>query len=157
METLRLRPPAPIAIPHSTSKDNMYQSWLIPQNTIIVLNLYAVHHDPIRFPDPHAFKPERHLDYVTQETSGKKFSQTVEDRPHLSFSTGRRVCVGIHLAERNLYMAVSMLLACFKVERVGKEDLVDVNTPRDVRAPSWAPCHYQVKLVPRHENVASFF
>jgi cytochrome P450 len=120
------------------------------------MNLYAVHHDPIRFPEPHLFKPERHMDYVLRDDSRQKFSQTVEDRPHLSFSTGRRVCVGIHLAERNLFMAVSMLLACFKFERVSDE-LLDVNSPRDVRAPTWTPCHYNVKLVPRHDNVKSFF
>lgn len=84
------------------------------------------------------------------------FSQSVEDRPHLSFSTGRRVCVGIHLAERNLFIAASMLLACFKFERVSDE-LIDVDTPKGIRAPNWAPSTYHVRLVPRHDTVRSFF
>lgn len=96
------------------------------------------------------------MDYVLDENSGKKFSQTVEDRPHLSFSTGRRVCVGIHLAERNLFMAVSMLLACFKFERISNEK-IDTDTARDVRAPTWTPKHYNIRLVPRHDRVQSFF
>lgn len=94
------------------------------------------------------------MDYVTGTT--KKFSQTVEDRPHLSFSTGRRVCVGIHLAERNMFMAVSMLLACFKIERIAKE-MIDIDTPKDIRAPTWAPSAYKLRLVPRHEKVEGFF
>lgn len=155
METLRLRPPAPIAIPHSTSKDDTYKGWFIPENTIVVMNLYAVHHDSLRFPDPHAFHPERHMDYVEDAQRHQKFTQTVQDRPHLSFSTGRRVCVGIHLAERSLFMAVSMLLSCFEIQRVSKS-LVDVDTPRDIRAPTWTPAHYKIKLVPRHDNIQSF-
>jgi cytochrome P450 len=155
LETLRIRPPAPIAIPHSVSKDDIYKGWFIPKDTIIVMNLYAVHSDPLRFPEPHLFKPERHMDYV-ESNNNQRFSQSVEDRPHLSFSTGRRVCVGIHLAERNLFMAVSMLIACFKFKRVSDE-LVDVDTPRDIRAPTWTPTHYKTHIVPRHENVQFFF
>ncbi|CAO3633968.1 unnamed protein product [Mucor hiemalis] len=155
LETLRLRPPAPIAIPHSTSKDDTYKGWFIPENTIIVMNLYAVHHDSLRFPDPHAFQPERHMDYVEDAQGHQKFSQTVQDRPHLSFSTGRRVCVGIHLAERSLFMAVSMLLSCFEIQRVS-DSLIDVDTPRDIRAPTWTPAHYKIKLIPRHDKIQSF-
>lgn len=154
LETLRLRPPAPIAIPHSTTQDDAYRHWLIPKDTIVVMNLYAVHNDPIRFPQPTLFQPDRHFDYVLNQS--KKFGQTVEDRPHLSFSTGRRVCVGIHLAERNLFMAVSMLLACFKFERL-TDQLIDTETARDVRAPTWTPMHYRIRLVPRHEGVRHLF
>ncbi|GAA5811855.1 hypothetical protein MFLAVUS_005301 [Mucor flavus] len=154
LETLRLRPPAPVAIPHSTTQDDAYRNWLIPKDTIVVMNLYAVHNDPIRFPQPTLFQPDRHFDYVLNQS--KKFGQTVEDRPHLSFSTGRRVCVGIHLAERNLFMAVSMLLACFKFERL-TDQLIDTETARDVRAPTWTPMHYRIRLVPRHEGVRHLF
>lgn len=156
LEALRIRPPAPIAIPHATSKDDIYKNWLIPKDTIVILNLYAVHNDVTRFPNPSLFDPERHRSYVEQSQNKKVFSQSVEDRPHLSFSTGRRVCVGIHLAERNLFMAISMLLACFKFERVS-DSLIDVDTPKDIRAPTWSPSPYQVRLVPRHDVVASFF
>jgi cytochrome P450 len=154
-ETLRIRPALPFAVPHSTSKDDIYKGWLIPQDTIIILNMFAIHHDPNRFPNPSEFIPERHMDYVLDVQKRKIFSQSVEDRPHLTFSTGRRVCVGINLAERNLYMAASMLLASFKIERVSNE-LIDVDTPKDVRAPIWAPTDYNIRLVPRHDKVKAF-
>lgn len=155
METLRIRPPAPIAIPHATSKDDVYKHWFIPKDTVVVMNLFAVHQDNERYPNPNVFEPERHMSYVLESQQRKIFTQSVEDRPHLSFSTGRRVCVGIHLAERSLYMAVSMLLASFKFENI--DSPIDVDTPRDIRAVTWLPSAYNVRLVPRHENITQFF
>jgi cytochrome P450 len=151
-----MRPPAPIAIPHATSKDDIYKNWFIPKDTIIVLNLYAVNNNSTRFPNPTVFDPERHRNYVEQSQKKRTFSQSVEDRPHLSFSAGRRVCVGIHLAERNLFMAASMLLSCFKFERIS-DALIDADTPKDIRATTWCPSSYSIRLVPRHNSVGSFF
>ncbi|KAI8983968.1 cytochrome P450 [Mycotypha africana] len=157
LETLRLRPPAPIAIPHSTTKDDVYKNWVIPQDTIVVLNLYAAHQDSKRFANPKLFNPDRHMPYVkeTLNQQRKTFAQSIEDRPHLSFSTGRRVCVGIHLAERSLFMAASMLVSCFKIDYVGKP--IPVDSQKDIRAPTWTPASYRVCLTPRHENVGRFY
>ncbi|KAG1459397.1 hypothetical protein G6F46_006926 [Rhizopus delemar] len=156
LETLRIRPPAPTAIPHATSEDDVYKGWHIPKNAVILMNLFAIHNNPLRFPNPSQFQPERHLEYVQESLRHHKFSQVIEDRPHLGFSTGRRVCVGIHLAERKLFMAISMLLACFKIERIS-EDLIDVNTHKDIHGVTWAIPHYKIQLVPRHDKVATFF
>ncbi|KAI9316801.1 cytochrome P450, partial [Dichotomocladium elegans] len=144
LETLRLCPPAPLSVPHATSEDDIYHNWLIPANTTVIMNLHAIHHDPTLYPEPHRFVPERHLHYTTK------------DRPHLSFSTGRRVCVGIHLAERNLFLAASGLLSCFKFEREN-DALINVSEPRDIRSPAFAPPAYRVKIVPRHERVQALF
>jgi cytochrome P450 len=155
-ETLRISTVLPLGLPHSTSKDDTYKGWIIPKDTIIVMNMNAIHHDPNRYENPSEFKPERHMDYVLDVQKKKIFSQSVEDRPHLGFSTGRRVCVGINLAERNLYMATSMLLASFKIERISDE-LIDVSKPKDVRTPIWAPVDYNIRLVPRHDKLNTFF
>ncbi|KAI9495682.1 cytochrome P450, partial [Zychaea mexicana] len=91
------------------------QNWFIPGDTTVIINLHAIHQDPAHYPEPEKFIPERHMAYV-QRDNRDKFSQTTEDRPHLAFSTGRRVCVGIHLAERSLFMAASGLLGCFRID-----------------------------------------
>ncbi|KAG0186948.1 hypothetical protein DFQ28_007072 [Apophysomyces sp. BC1034] len=147
-ETLRLRSPAPLSVPHATSEDDIYQGWLIPANTTIIINLHAIHRDPERYPNPLEFLPERHMDYV--QNPRDDFTQSVKDRPHLSFSTGRRVCVGIHLAERSLYMAAASLLACFRFEVDGK---IDDISPKDIRSATFAPMPYKVRVVPRHKNI----
>ncbi|KAI8146445.1 cytochrome P450 [Fennellomyces sp. T-0311] len=151
LETLRLRPPAPLSVPHATSQDDTYKGWFIPAQTTVIINLHAIHQDPIQYPEPHKFIPERHMAYV-QRKGRDKFSQTTEDRPHLSFSTGRRVCVGIHLAERSLFLAASGLLSCYKIDRT-TEALLDVENPRHIQSPTFAPRRYQVRITPRHSNV----
>lgn len=148
-ETLRLRPPAPLSVPHATSQDDVYQNWLIPADTTVIINLHAIHQDPEHYPDPQAFIPERHMAYV-KGADTKRFSQTVEDRPHLAFSTGRRVCVGIHLAERSIYMAAAGLLSCFRFE---SDVSLDVDNPKDIRSPTFSPRPYKVRIVPRHDHV----
>lgn len=37
----------------------MYNGYLIPKGATVVGNVWAMHMDPVRFPDPTAFKPER--------------------------------------------------------------------------------------------------
>ena len=152
METLRLRPPAPLSVPHATSEDDIFQNWFIPAQTTVIVNLHAIHQDPVQYPEPGKFIPERHLNYVQQRQD--KFSQTTEDRPHLAFSTGRRVCVGIHLAERTLFMAASGILSCFRIDRPSKDTLIDVVSPRNAQAPTFAPRTYKVHITPRHDNVS---
>ena len=117
------------------------------------MNLHAIHQDPSQNPEPEKFIPERHMSFV--ETGTKKFSQTTKDRPHLAFSTGRRVCVGIHLAERSLFMAASALVSCFKFEREGDE-LINVSEPRDIRSPTFTPPAYKVRIVRRQNNIDLF-
>ncbi|CAO3597682.1 unnamed protein product [Absidia cylindrospora] len=156
-ETLRLRPPAPLSVPHATSEDDVYNNWHIPRNTTVMINLHAIHKDPVRYPNPDVFDPDRHLDYVQRQNLQQRFSQTIDDRPHLAFSTGRRVCVGIHLAERSVYMAASALLACFRFERQDRQSLIDVDTPKDLRSPTFAPSPYKVKLIARHDGVKDLF
>jgi cytochrome P450 len=153
MEVLRLRPPAPVSIPHANTSQDLYNHWTIPPNSIIIMNLFAANQDPARFPDPQTFNPDRHWDHVMHRKD--VFTQSVDDRPHLSFSTGRRVCVGIHLAERSMFMAVSMMLACFKFDRMSSE-WIDTETPRDIYSAVLTPCHYKVRIVFRHDHVSQF-
>ncbi|KAI9260234.1 cytochrome P450, partial [Sporodiniella umbellata] len=151
-EALRIRPPAPTSIPHSTTKDDVYNGWYIPEGTTVLVNLFAVHRDSERYANPDVFCPERHLDFFENSQNDRKFSQKTDDRPHLGFSTGRRVCVGIHLAERTMFMALSSVLACFKIERTSA-GMIDVNQCRDLHGATWAIPHYKIHLVPRHDQV----
>ncbi|KAI8391720.1 cytochrome P450 [Radiomyces spectabilis] len=155
-ETLRLRPPAPLSVPHATSEDDVYGNWFIPANTTVIMNLHAIQQDPVRYPEPQKFIPERHMEYVTMNNNKQRITQTAEDRPHLGFSTGRRVCVGIHLAERSLFMAAAGLLACFKFERVHQEP-IQVDLPKDIRSPTFTPQPYEIRVVPRHAKVHHLF
>lgn len=149
LETLRFRTPTPLGVPHATSSADVYKNHIIPANATVIVNAYAIHRDAERYTDPESFLPMRHMKYVIEHDS-THFSQNVEDRPHLAFSTGRRVCVGIHLAERSLFMVAARLLACYRFE--GKSDL---DRSKGGVSTTYAPVPFTVRLIKRHENVDS--
>jgi cytochrome P450 len=151
LETLRLRTPTPLGVPHATSTSDVYKSYIIPAQATIVVNAYAIHRDTQRYNDPEVFDPTRHMEYV-QSSDSNRFSQNVNDRPHLAFSTGRRVCVGIHLAERSLYMATACMLACYRFEGTA-----DIQHSKDGLSTTFAPLPYLARLTQRHENVPILF
>ncbi|RUS21156.1 cytochrome P450 [Endogone sp. FLAS-F59071] len=154
-ETLRYRTPAPFAIPHATSREDTYQGYCIPKGTTVVINIHAIHNDPIRYPNPEMFNPGRHIDYV--HATDSKIVSEFSDRPHLAFSTGRRLCVGINLAERILFTAISRLLACFRIEfatdELGNRVPVEIVKHNVGNGATCIPIPYKVKLVPRHDGV----
>ncbi|KAH8556200.1 cytochrome P450 [Umbelopsis sp. PMI_123] len=147
LETLRLWTPTPLGVPHATSSEDVYNNYVIPAKATVVINAYSIHRDPNRYDEPNKFDPTRHMDYV-KGNSGRRFKQNVDDRPHLAFSTGRRVCVGIHLAERSLYMATAALVACYRFE-----GSVDVSRSKGNVSTTYSPIHYHVRLVPRHDAI----
>ncbi|KAL0094994.1 cytochrome P450 [Phycomyces blakesleeanus] len=153
-ETLRIRSPAPISVPHSTSKDDVYNGSFIPEGTTVVINVHAIHLEESKYPDAKKFLPDRHMDYVLDNEKKLFSSQSVEGRPHIGFSAGRRACVGIHLAERTLFTVAAGILACFRIERETDELLNDY-TPKDNRAATFAPTPYKVRLVHRHKGVSN--
>ncbi|KAI9026593.1 cytochrome P450 [Phycomyces nitens] len=155
-ETLRIRSPAPISVPHSTSKDDVYNGAFIPEGTTVVINVHAIHLEETRYPEAKRFLPDRHMSHVLDRQKKIQSSQSVEGRPHIGFSAGRRACVGIHLAERTLFTVLSGILACFRIERE-TEELLNDYTPKDNRAATFAPTPYKVRLVHRHKGVSGLF
>lgn len=39
-----------------------------------------------------------------------------ESRDHYGYGSGRRICPGIHLAERNLFLAIAKIIWAFSIE-----------------------------------------
>ncbi|KAF8881878.1 cytochrome P450 [Infundibulicybe gibba] len=60
-ETLRRRPPTIMGIPHSADEDDVYEGHFIPKGSTVIGNVWAIHMDPARYPNPTAFQPERFL------------------------------------------------------------------------------------------------
>ncbi|XP_048427310.1 cytochrome P450 81D11-like [Pyrus x bretschneideri] len=58
-ETLRLYPAALLLLPHFSSDDCMIERLNVPRDTMVLINAWAIHKDPMLWDDPASFKPER--------------------------------------------------------------------------------------------------
>ena len=66
-------------------------------------------HDPVRYPEPDAFKPERFID-----PNGSLIDDPVVTTV---FGLGKRVCPGKHLADCTLFLVVASLLSVFNIKK----------------------------------------
>ena len=110
-ETLRLFPVSPLLLPHESSIDCMVGGFHIPQGTVLLANVYAMHRDPNMWKDPTIFKPERF--------DGNE----VEEYGFMPFGSGRRRCPGEGMATRAIELALASLIQCFQWERCGEEEV----------------------------------
>ncbi|KAI8805965.1 cytochrome P450 [Cladochytrium replicatum] len=112
-ETLRIRPPAPLGIPHAASEDAEFEfngeTFLIPKGTMIMTNITAIH-EQLHPDSPEVFRPERHVDIITASDSKLGY---VQDNL-MTFSTGRRICPGISLSARVMFMTTARMLQRFE-------------------------------------------
>ncbi|KAK0615700.1 cytochrome P450 [Bombardia bombarda] len=111
-ETLRWRPPGPGGFPHAAAKDDVIDGMKIPKGTAVFLNIWGLHHDAVRFAQPEIFDPSRY-EGMTQLASVYANSSDCEKRDHWGYGAGRRICPGIHLAERALFVAVARMIWAF--------------------------------------------
>ncbi|RFU30710.1 hypothetical protein B7463_g5630, partial [Scytalidium lignicola] len=110
--------------PHAPIQDEMYNGYLIPKNTWIQGNIWAIHRNPENFPDPDRFIPDRYL------KDSPYYRPFPNERGYMTFGWGRRVCVGQALAEQEVFISIARMLWAFKIQKAldenGKEIPVDI-------------------------------
>lgn len=112
-------------MPHAVTKDDEYMGYRIPQGAGILNNVYTIHMDPKRFPDPKRFDPDRYKDDF-QSLYDAAVNPDAAKRDTFTFGAGRRICAGMHVAERSLFLGISRMLWAFDFapsidERTGRE------------------------------------
>ena len=108
-ESLRFSSAAALSVPHKVTEDTTLQSYPIPKGTVIMFNLWAIHHAPSAWRDPYKFDPGRFLN--VEENMFRTFSTS-----YLPFSAGKRHCLGEHVAKTLMFLFLARLLHRFRIE-----------------------------------------
>ncbi|NXW77932.1 CP21A hydroxylase, partial [Hirundo rustica] len=103
-ETLRLRPPAPLALPHCALRHTSLAGLPVVAGTVLVPNLLAAQQDPDIWQHPEVFLPERFL------------APGAPSRSLLPFGCGARSCPGEGLARAELFVFLGLILREFRLE-----------------------------------------
>jgi cytochrome P450 family 619 len=131
-ESMRWRPVVPLPLPRVLAEDDWINGKLLPKGTTVIMNSWGMQHDPTRFPGPDLFDPD-HFIGVTKLANELAIGDP-EDRDHYGYGAGRRICPGIHLAERTMFLAMAKILWAFDVspgkDRAGKIVLPDTSPER---------------------------
>lgn len=108
-EVLRWHLVTPLALPHLSTADDEIRGFFIPKGTVVIGNAWAILHDPVEYPDPHLFKPERFL------TANDLLDPNVQDPEVACFGFGRRICPGRFLARNSLFILISSILHTYNI------------------------------------------
>ncbi len=104
---------------------------LAKSRTALTYTLHrAIHNDPSRHPEPRRFDPSRWV-HDSQTSAEAANNRDPSKRDQFVFGAGRRICQGIHIADRSLFLAISRLLWAFDFKRpvdpsTGKEVVPDM-------------------------------
>ncbi|KAK0592734.1 hypothetical protein LWI29_024342 [Acer saccharum] len=150
-ETLRLYPAGPLLVPHMSSSDCTVGGYDVPADTILLVNAWAIHRDPMLWDDPTSFKPERFKNY-------KDGSDQDQGHKLMPFGVGRRACPGIGLAQRVVGLTLGSLIQCFEWEKVDEKVNIDMTEGNGITMPKAEPLVAMCKARPvmdivLHQNV----
>lgn len=97
-EVLRWRPPVVDAV-RELSEPTTVLEHRLPAGTLVMVSPVLVHHNPVSYPEPDAFRPERFLERDRSPVGG-----------WIPFGGGRRHCLGAELAQFEMRVVLQQLL-----------------------------------------------
>jgi enediyne biosynthesis protein E7 len=107
-ETMRMYPPI-WSLARRAENDDVIADQQIQAGDIVMLWVYAAHHDPRYWDDPLRFDPKRF---------GER-TKAPAPYTYLPFGGGRRSCIGSAMSQIEMVLALSLILREFDIEYVG--------------------------------------
>ncbi|KAF9479259.1 cytochrome P450 [Pholiota conissans] len=107
-EVVRWRPVVPLGVAHAAMEDDVYKGYYIPKGATVISNIWAVNHDPVKYPNPEKFNPDRYFN---------ENGELNDDEVVTSFGFGRRICPGRHLASASAWLAIATVLQNFDISK----------------------------------------
>ncbi|PKU65649.1 Geraniol 8-hydroxylase [Dendrobium catenatum] len=96
-ETLRLHPPAPLLLPHKVDVRTEINGYLVPKNSQVLVNVWAISRDERVWENPNCFVPERFMHFE-----------------FIPFGSGRRICPGLSFGVRMVQLMLASLIQSFE-------------------------------------------
>ncbi|KAK7865062.1 hypothetical protein R5R35_007189 [Gryllus longicercus] len=107
-ETLRLYPVVGQLFRECTKKYRFPDSDVkLQAGTMVFVSIFAMHHDPLYFPEPELFRPERF-------SPGEK--GLIKPYTYMPFGAGPRSCIGERFALLQMKMVLARILLDFEVQ-----------------------------------------
>ena len=103
-EIMRRKPVLPNAEPRLVKQPVQVGPVHYEPGVVLFASAYLVHHDPLVYPDPYAFRPERFLE------------QPPGTYTWIPFGGGRRRCIGASFAQLEMKLVLRALLERFELE-----------------------------------------
>ena len=138
-EVMRIRPIAPLNVPHKTIVNTELGGHRIKKDTTVMMPVIHFLKDPEIWADPEEFKPDRFL------TEDGKYNAKPNNY-FLPFSAGRRVCLGEKLANANVFFLLTGLLQQTKGKMITVPGEIDLSFDPD-HAFNGRPRPYKMKIV----------
>jgi len=129
--------------------DDWIDAKFIPKGSTVVMNVWGMHHDKRLWEKPDDFMPER---FSGHPKLASQYTNDAQKRDHFGYGFGRRICPGIHLAERNLFIGVAKLLWAFRFYK--KDGAVIDSSAETGSSIGFLQCvkDYSVGVEPRSEK-----
>jgi cytochrome P450 len=125
-EGFRLSYGATSRLPRVSPKTALqYKDWIIPAGTPVGMTSIILHENPNIFPNPKKFDPDRWFEKDAERL----------DRYLVNFSKGTRSCLGIYLAQAEIYLTLAAVFRRFDFE-LFQTDRSDVDVAHDFFNPS---------------------
>lgn len=153
----RVYTPVRLSLPRLTAQEFEYEGKCVPSETMVLLNAWAcnmglsianytftspclteIQIDPLVYEDPEVFRPERWLENP--------------DLPLFAFGLGYRVCPGHHLANHDIYVALTRTIAAFEIKAIHRIDADPLTGCADPTDLVMAPRSHGFYFVPRDLN-----
>lgn len=152
-ESLRWMPTDILGVPHAVIRDDEYMGYTIPKGAGVMWNVWGVQMDPRRHPDPRRFDPARYAN-DTQTAAEAANNPDASKRDHFVFGAGRRLCQGMHIAERSLFLAIARMLWAFdfKLARDAAGNEVKPDADDLTEGMLVCPKPFPAQIVPRDEK-----
>ena len=97
------------AVNHCTSEEMTVGDYKIPKGSVVIPSLMNILLDPEYFENPYEFNPERFLN---------ENGEFEPDEHVIPFSTGKRICLGKSLAEKEFFLFFTGIMNKFDINPV---------------------------------------